>query len=468
MTHRLATAVGLALLIVVAVGPLRATAHAVLLRSTPPTGQPLSRPPDSVQLLFSEPIDPVFSRVQVLDPKGQAVDNGDAHVDTADDHLLVVTLKSGLPNAVYTVSWRSLSTIDVHPDEGQYPLFVGVPVPAGTAVDTSSAGQGAEAATPETTLGRWWFYVAATLFGGVLAAWKFVLGPVLAGPYADSRATVRKRAYRFIVVGGVLLVLGTVYTALAQAAAAADVPFTSAVGQPLADLLLRGRFASIWWPRIGLELISLLLIAFGGLEGLASECVLATLPAVLLTSSLTSHGAALPTLALPGIAIDWLHILGATAWVGGLVGLLICLPVAWRADKSSDLGVLPRLLARFGRFAVFASAIVIVSGVLQAILEVGSWAGLITTVYGELVLVKIVLVAGMLLLAGFNEWRARTAAAVAAGSDRRVGGLRRGVRAELALGIVVLGVAAVLTGAAPTPALPPAPGLVQLGQAVVR
>ena len=27
----------------------------------------------------------------------------------------------------------------------------------------------------------------------------------------------------------------------------------NALGKPLSDLLLRGRFASIWWPRIGLE-----------------------------------------------------------------------------------------------------------------------------------------------------------------------------------------------------------------------
>jgi len=94
------------------------------------------------------------------------------------------------------------------------------------------------------------------------------------------------------------------------------VPLTAALGQPLSDLLLRGRFAAIWWPRIGLEVASLLLVAFGGLDGLAAECALATLPGVLLTSALTSHGAALQAIAGVGIASDWLHIVGATVWVG--------------------------------------------------------------------------------------------------------------------------------------------------------
>jgi copper transport protein len=505
---RYASLVGFAILVFVGVGAGNVAAHAVLLRSTPPTGQTLGAAPNQVQLLFSEPIDPVFSRVHVLDARGLSIDSGDGRVDPDDDHLLVVSLPPGLPNGVYSVSWRSLSTIDVHPDEGEYPLFVGVPATANASL---ANGTPQISATPETTLGRWWFYLAATLFAGVLAAWKFVLGPVLVGPYADSRVPVRRLAQRFILLGGVLLVVGTLYTALAQAAAAADVPLSSALGQPLADLLLRGRFASIWWPRIGLELVSLLLIGFGGLEGLASECVLATLPAVLLTSSLTSHGAALPSLSAAGIAIDWLHIVGATAWVGGLTGVLIALPVVWRAERSGSVGMLARLLARFGRFAIVAAAVVVLSGAVQAALEVGSWPGMLNTPYGQLVLVKIVLAAGMLVLAGFNEWRGRASAsstpassapasrASASGAPAsrasassasasgalagrasagrasstpetpgHLSGLRRGVRAELALGVVVLGVAAVLSGTPPTPTQSPEPGPIPIGQAVIR
>ena len=41
-----------------------------------------------------------------------------------NDRLLVVSLQPGLPNGVYAVVWRSLSAIDVHPDEGQSRLFV--------------------------------------------------------------------------------------------------------------------------------------------------------------------------------------------------------------------------------------------------------------------------------------------------------------------------------------------------------
>lgn len=337
--------------VVASANPERVMAHAVLLRSIPSSNQALPRAPDEVRLLFSEPIDIVFSGIRVLNAAGQAVDSGDAHVDQSDEYQLVVSLRPGLPNGIYTVSWRSLSTIDVHPDQGQYPLFVGVPVSAAATRDAISAQV---TATPETTLGRWWFYLTASLFGGVLAAWKLVLSGVLIGAHAEPRARVRRRAHRLIVFGGGLLIIGTLFAAVAQAAAAADVPLVAAVGQPLSDLLLRGRFAAIWWPRLGLEIASVLLIAFGGLEGLAAECALAALPAVLLTSSLTSHGAALPVGAGLGIAMDWLHIVGATAWVGGLISLLMVVPAVWGADNSGKDPMLPLLVTRFSRFALAA------------------------------------------------------------------------------------------------------------------
>src|SRR5438876_4123820 len=239
-------------------------AHAVLLRGTPSDRQTLERAPDQVQLLFSEPLDQVFSSLRVRDASGQRVDKGDGRVEPTNDHLLVVSLQPSLPNGVYTVFWRSLSAIDVHPDEGQYQLFVGVPV-------VSNQTTAAITATPETTFGRWWFYLSASLFGGVLATWMLVLSGALKD---DVRTAVRRRAYQLIVLGGVLLIVGTLFMAVAQAAAAAGVPLTEALGRPLSDLLLRGRFASIWWPRLGLEVVSLLLVAIGGLEGMAAESAL--------------------------------------------------------------------------------------------------------------------------------------------------------------------------------------------------
>jgi copper transport protein len=443
---------GIALAVMIAVGalvlvPATALAHAVLLKTTPSSSESLSSGPSQVQLLFSEPLDPAFSHVQVRDASGQLVDNGDSQVDPNNDQLLTASLRPGLPNGVYTVEWRNLSAIDVHPDEGQYRLFVGVPVQIDAQSATSTAST--LSATPETTLGRWWFYVAASLFAGVLATWKLVLAPLVADARPGLQSKTRSRAYWLIVAGGMLLIVGTLFSAVAQAAAAANVPLAGGLGSPLGELLLRGRYASIWWPRLGLEMASLSLIVFGGIDGLASECALATLPAVLLTSALTSHGAALPNAAAAGIAIDWLHIVGACVWVGGLAALAAFLP-ALRAEP--DAGVTPaQLVGRFGRLALVAAGIVLLSGVLQGALELGSPSAIATTLYGQLLLVKVGLFLAMLLLAGMNELRVRAALGGSSSPTAQVRGLSSGIGIELTLGLIVFAVAALLSSTPPSP-----------------
>ena len=406
-----------------------AEAHAQLRRVTPPTGQTLSQAPAEVRLLFSEPLDPTFSRVRVLDPSGRPVDRGDARVDPTDEYQLVATLPDGLPNGVYTVDWRSLSTIDVHPDFGTYPLFVGVPV------STQSASFSQSGSGPATAVARWAFYLAVSLFGGAIITWKLVFQPLLNGDNAPARPIAARRAERGTVVGGLLLVVATLFAAIAQASAAAGVPLVAGIGPPLADLLGRGRFAAIWWPRVVLELLAVGLVALGGLGGLAADMALAMVPAILLTSSLTSHGAALPGLPGAGIGLDWLHLLSGVVWIGGLASLAVVLPPTRRA-LPADSGLVRATVARFSRLALLAAAVVAVSGSLQAGLEVGSWQALTGTSYGQVVLLKVGLLAAMLALALSNQ--------------RSIGRrLALGVRAELLVGLAALAVAAVLTGIPP-------------------
>jgi copper transport protein len=422
-----AWAVGLLLVLLSLPGAVEA--HALLRRATPPTGQTLPRAPSEVRLLFSEPLDPTFSRVRVLDPSGRAVDKGDARVDPEDEYELVASLPDGLPNGVYTVDWRSLSTIDVHPDFGTYPLFVGVPVTSQSA-SVSQSGSG-----PATAVARWAFYLTVSLFGGAIVTWKLVFSGLLTGEYAAARSVAVGRAQRAIVVGGLLLVVATVFAAVAQASAAAGVPLLAGIGPPLAELLGRGRFAAIWWPRFVLEILALALVAFGGLEGLAADMAVAMVPAILLTSSLTSHGAALPGLPGAGIGLDWLHLVSGVVWIGGLASLAVVLPPAVRALPDSS-GLVRTSVAHFSRLGLLAAGVVAVSGTLQAGLEVGSWSALTGTSYGQVVLVKAALLAGMLAFALSNQ--------------RSVGRrLALGVRGELVVGLVVLAAAAVLTGIPP-------------------
>jgi copper transport protein len=434
--------------------PGTAWAHANLDRAEPAPGSQLDQPPPQLQLNFSEAVDGSFSRVQLLNTKGDSVDRGDSHVAPNDPRSMVVSLPGQLPNGVYTVAWRTLSAVDGHTVNGAYPLIVG-PMPAEGVPLTAAATSSQATFAPETALGRWWFFVAASAVFGTLLAWQVVFRPLFgrANPAALPVAAARSR--RLAIGSGIVLLIGTLYMAVAQAATAADVPIWAGVGQPLVELLSRGRFAALWWARLALVLVPLGLLTWAGVRRWPGKVALVAAALALLTSSLNSHGAALLSGAYLGVAVDWLHFLGVAGWIGGLLSLMYVLPVAVQASQGTGDRVLARAVGRFSTMALVAVALIVVTGVFQTWLEVGSWDGLVQTVYGLSVTAKIGLLVLMLLLAGFNLLivRPHFARMAASGSSAMGSALARrfalAIRGEVALGILVLAVAAVLTGISP-------------------
>src|SRR5438105_1039729 len=363
-----------AAVVVLAVLPGTAWAHANLDRAEPAPGSQLDQPPRELQLFFSEAVDGSFSRIQLLNTRGEAVDRGDSHVAPNDRRAMVVSLPAQMPEGVYTVAWRTLSAVDGHTVNGAYPLIVG-PIPAeGLPVATAATSSQATFA-PETALGRWWFFVAASAVFGTLLSWQMVFRPLFGR--ANPAAAARSR--RLAVGGALVLLIGTLYVAVAQAATAADVPIWAAIGQPLAELLSRGRFAGLWWARLALVVVALSLLAWRGVRRWPGQVALVASALALLTSSLNSHGAALLSGAYLGVAVDWLHFIGVAAWIGGLLSLMYVLPVAVQASQGSGERVLARAVGRFSTMALVAVGVIVITGIFQTWLEVGSWDGLIQT-----------------------------------------------------------------------------------------
>lgn len=102
----------------------------------------------------------------------------------------------------------------------------------------------------------------------------------------------------------------------------------------------------------------------------------------------TGHAAAASGV-LVAVAAVALHVVAAALWVGGLGAMLLV------AARPALLGA---ALPRWSRLAGWCLGVVAVSGVASATTRVGSWAELVTTAYGGLVLTKLacLLVAGLL------------------------------------------------------------------------
>lgn len=99
-----------------------AMAHAFLDHAAPAVGSTVHASPSELRLWFTEPLEPAFSTVRVLNAAGQPVDRGDKQIDPSNRTLLKVGLSPLGPGA-YKVMWRVLS-VDGHVTEGDFTFRV--------------------------------------------------------------------------------------------------------------------------------------------------------------------------------------------------------------------------------------------------------------------------------------------------------------------------------------------------------
>lgn len=94
-----------------------------------------------------------------------------------------------------------------------------------------------------------------------------------------------------------------------------------------------------------------------------------------------------------GVGALALHWVGVLVWVGGVAALAAVSPVLARTnaggegDTGTHSGLPKMILERFSALAGVAFFLVLVSGVINSVLRLGSWEGLFSP-YGQLILVK--------------------------------------------------------------------------------
>ena len=96
--------------------------HAFLERAQPRVGSTVKAAPSQVRVWFTEPLEPAFSTLEVVNQAGERVDRGPAGVDAASPTILQVPLKPLAPGT-YRVRWRVLS-VDTHVTEGDFTFRV--------------------------------------------------------------------------------------------------------------------------------------------------------------------------------------------------------------------------------------------------------------------------------------------------------------------------------------------------------
>jgi putative copper resistance protein D len=209
-------------------------------------------------------------------------------------------------------------------------------------------------------------------------------------------------------------------------------------------VLFETKFGRVWQLRLELIVLAFALVALGLAQAQPRHALIMAgflISFVLLVSlAWVSHAAAARVQPL-GILGDAIHLCAASAWIGGLLPLGIFLT---RTRASLSLGEEALLvIQRFSTLSLTSVGVLIISGISNSWLLVGSIYALLTTRYGWLLLAKLAAFGVLIGLGARNRFIIKTKLKAATGSGLPAQ-LRRNVICETCLGLVVVGIVACL------------------------
>ena len=409
-------------LLCVLLGPAApASAHAALVSSDPQNGSVVPDAPNRVTLTFSESVQLISGKIQVLGPDNKRADEGEPQ---AAGSTITIPLRSGGGRGTYLVSYRVVSA-DSHPVAGTLTYSVGA-ASTTPSVDNAASESVDPVVRSLIPVGKYLGYAGLVLLVGP------VLVLALLWPHRLSR-----RGPSRLVYTGIGLILGSTLLGLWLQGPYAE--GTGLFGASFSDFrdVLGSTYGAVMLVRIGVICAALVLLrpflrGSGGetktdlaLLGVLGVSALATWP-------LTGHPTASPVAGV-SVVVDAIHLASMSVWLGGLVMLVAFLrPQA----NERELGA---ILPIWSRWAATAVGTLLLAGTVQALIEVATFKGLVSSAYGQLILVKVALALCVIGVAAVSRKLVRGKAAEAGPKP-----LRRLVFVELGITAVILGVTASL------------------------
>ena len=403
------------------------------LSSNAPTGV------SEVIVFFSEPVEIEFSSIKVLDNNGNQIDNKDTNYYEDEKSLIVTT--EPLEDGVYTVTTKVLSKVDGHLVPGAFLFAVGDVVIDPKLLENQSSID--LIFYPEAGA-RFPGIVGQTIVLGVVIASLIIWGTQNKQSIKEELEQVQiKHHQKFMTITGIGLMLVFISNILMIA-----VQTVRLETSPIESI--QTYFGTIWLARMIITIVLLgLWFALDRKTNVTKKIqipMLGAMLALISTSSLIGHGAASGE--TPALILDYVHNLVAAVWIGGIFYFVFTLlPSLSNLKEESREKMSLALIPRFSIAFIISIGIVIITGpLLMWFLE--SDVGLITeSVYGQLIMLKIAIASVMVALGGFFQFRVQKTAEknFQSGKINVHRKLRRSLKVDAALGVILLGVVALLT-----------------------
>ena len=458
-------AVRVALALILFLCPVPAWAHALLKRSDPAAGSRVATSPQLIRLWFSEQPELPMTFISLKDANGREFLLAVPQKDPADPLALSVRVSQSLPAGRYTVAWRTAAS-DGHPSHGTFGFVVlgEAQLPArtsaqiGAVTDTNGAGSATPAPTASgnnveeadaassvsNSLARALSFVGLLALIGVIAFRALVL-PRAMGISPEMGARMEGRAAVLGIATSMVVIISAFARLFLESQMMSAMPGMQTMSMP--DMAMHTQWGFALRLELGAAFVALVSFVLAALR-LRGAWLLAGISTIVLavTPALAGHAAASPRFTSLMISADFLHVLGGASWLGNLLCImLIGVPIALTLDGPGRWEAVASLVNAFSPVALASAAVVGASGVVASWVHLEHFAALWRTAYGQVLLLKLALVATTVIIGAYNFRRVQPQLVQQEGTAR----LQRSTAIELSVGLLILLVTGFLTGISP-------------------
>ncbi len=220
----------------------------------------------------------------------------------------------------------------------------------------------------------------------------------------DSKA-ILINLWRLCAVCIAVLVLSSAVLLATRAAEMSGLPLR-AILLMTPTVLFKTHYGQFWLAR-GATVLLLIILCCVDRRRLDSRMVPASMlvaaAIIALTRSASGHAADAGDLSLPEL-MDWIHLMAASFWGGGLIVLsAVVLPIAVKLPDQRRM-LVTELAYRFSTLAGVALGAILVTAIYNGWVRVGSLHALWETLYGQIVIAKILLLLALIILGASNRY----------------------------------------------------------------
>ncbi len=466
-----------------ALSPVAAAAHLDLESSAPAKDARLAATPSELRLTFTAATERSLSRVELVGPDGLSVTLAPIrYVDGDERRTFLAPISGRLRDGTYTVIWQ-VAGADGHPVRGRFTFTIlpgatglaatadsastpaddsetGVPTSGQTPIPdehhnpaTMPAGPGFNAESPLYVVVRWLTFTGLLIVIGAAVFHLLVLGFLRRAPEPHSPmvALASARAATVGLWAAAVVGVAALLRLYAQSYALYG-PNDALNGSFLGTMLGRTLWGWGWLLQAAAVVVTVVGFIAARRRTESGNTVgawgLAALGATLLafTPALSGHAASVPRFTALAILADGVHVIGAAGWLGSLLLMVVVgIPLALRLPEGDRGSAVADIVNAYSPTALVFAGIVATTGVFSAWLHLESVGALWQTSYGQTLLVKLAVLSVVAGTGAYNWLRIKPTLGDVASAVR----VRRSASTELAVGLVVLLITAVLVATPP-------------------